>query len=140
MAGVKGMTGLLLGFLLLAEFLQEQVGAGAGEGVRWKLGFDGRLEVVVLGVESTKEIQNLARLRDGKAEVAQPVGESFELGAVVIDAYLALLQGAELGFQDDGTLHLIVAEEVLDGAPDGVRRGLRIRRCRRRPWQWWCRL
>jgi hypothetical protein len=35
-----------------------------------------------------------------------------------------LLQGAELGFEVDGALQLVVAEEALDVVPDGVGGGV----------------
>ena len=54
------------------------------------------------------------------AKIAKNVGEVLELAAVVVDAHVTLLEGTEFGLDDeDGTVHLIVAEEALNGVSDG---------------------
>jgi hypothetical protein len=52
--GVEGLTGLLLGFVLLAELLKEEVRASAGEGMRWELSLDRRLQMAILGIEAAE--------------------------------------------------------------------------------------
>jgi hypothetical protein len=79
-------------------FLQEQVRHGASEGVGWGFGFDDGFEVAVGGVEATKMIEHLARLRDGMADVAELIREGLELDAVVMDGEFPLLHAAELSF------------------------------------------
>ena len=77
-------------------------------------------------VETTQQVEHLAWLGDGMAKIAKNVGEVLELAAVVVDAQVALLQGTEFGFDEDGAVHLIVAEQALDGVPDGERRRARL--------------
>jgi hypothetical protein len=52
--------------------------------VRQEFGSDERLDVAVTRVETSEEIQHLARLGDGVADVAKLIG-TLELGALVID-------------------------------------------------------
>jgi hypothetical protein len=58
----------------------------------------------------------------------QIVGEDFQLGAVVVDGHVTLIQIAELGLVEDDTLEFIVVEEVVDGRPqrEGVSLALLI--------------
>jgi hypothetical protein len=76
--------------------------------------------------EAAEEVENLTGLGDGMADVAQIIGEALELGAVVVDAQVTLLDAAELRLEVDSTLELVVAEERLDVAPEGERRGVRL--------------
>jgi hypothetical protein len=92
--------------------------------VRRKFGGDDRLDVAVLRVQSVKEVEHLAGFRDGLSEITKSVGEGLQAGGVVGDGQVALLQGAELGFEVDGALQLVVAEEALDVVPDGVGGGV----------------
>jgi hypothetical protein len=91
----------------------------------WReLGGDDRLDVAVLGVQSAKEVEHLAGLGDGLSEITKAISEGLQAGGVVGDGQVALLQGAELGFEVDGTLQLVVTEEALDVVPDGVGGGM----------------
>ena len=121
MAGGVGLTRRDLVIMLVAEFLQEKEGASGGEGVRRRLGRDDGLEMAIARIQPAQKIEHLARLGDGVAEVAEDVGEVLELAAVVVDAHVTLLEGTEFGLDEDGAVHLIVAEEALDGVPDGER-------------------
>ena len=53
--------------------------------------------MAIPGTEATEEIKNLARFGDGVADIAQLISKALELGAVVLDGEIALLDGAELG-------------------------------------------
>jgi hypothetical protein len=108
--------------VLKLDLLEEQVGAGTHEDVR--LGGEHRLDVAVLGVQSAEEVQHLAGLGDGMTNVAQFVGELLQLGAVGVDAEIALDDAAEVSLMDDSTVHLVVAEETFDVRPDGECRGI----------------
>ena len=115
----EGLPSLGVGVVLEAELLKDEEAAGALEGVRRELGGDHRLDVAVPGVEAAEKIQHLARLGDGVADVTQLVGDALQLGTVVVHRHVALLERAQLGFEEAGTLQLIVMEEGLDGVPEG---------------------
>jgi hypothetical protein len=82
--------------------------------------------MAIPGTEATEEIKNLAGFEDGVADVAQLISKVLELGAVVLDGEIALLDGAELGLQEDGALEFVVAEVALDVGPEGERRDARL--------------
>ena len=121
-AGEERLTGLRLVVLVQLQLFEEEVGARTHEGVR--LGGEHRLDMAKFLVQAAKQIQHLAGLGDGVADVAQAIGELLQLGAVVRDAEVALNDAAELGLKENRALHLIVAEEALDVRPDGERRGI----------------
>ena len=87
--------------------------------MRRGLGGDHRFDVEVPGIEAAEKIKHLTGLRDGVADVTQLIGESLQLGAVVVDRHVPLLQRSQLGFQVHRTLQLVVLEESLDGVPEG---------------------
>jgi hypothetical protein len=87
---------------------------------------DDRLDVFVLGIEAAKEVEDLAGLGDGVADVAEIVGEALELGAVIVNTQVALLQTAKFGLEVDSSLELVVAEEGLNIAPESERRSVRL--------------
>ena len=118
-AGGIGLAGGDLVFVLVTQLLQKKEGASRGEVVRRRLGGDDRLEMAVPWVETTQQVEHLAWLGDGMAKIAKNVGEVLELAAVVVDAHVTLLEGTEFGLDEDGAVHLIVAEEAFDGVPDG---------------------
>jgi hypothetical protein len=60
--------------MLVAEFFQQEVGAGTHEGVGWTLGGDHGLEMAIPRMETPNEIEHLAGLGDGLAEVVEAVG------------------------------------------------------------------
>lgn len=66
-SGDERLVLIMLGVVFVAKFFQQQVGAGALEGVRRGLVGDDWLQVAVLGVETTEEVQHLGRLGDGVA-------------------------------------------------------------------------
>ncbi|XP_047079718.1 uncharacterized protein LOC124690372 [Lolium rigidum] len=68
-------------------------------------------------------VDNQRFIADGLADVSEGVGEVLELGAVVADGEIALWRVAEVGLELDGAVLLVVAEEILDGVPDGERSG-----------------
>ena len=94
MAGDERESGLHLGVVVVADLLKEKVRVGAGECMGRGFGLDYRLYVAVFGMETTKKIENLAGLGDGVVDVAQIVSEAFELGAVLADGHVALLDAA----------------------------------------------
>jgi hypothetical protein len=108
------MAGLRLGVVVVAGLLQQQVGPRTHEGVWRILALDNRLDMFEAGIQTTEKVKNLTGLGDGMANIAQIVDEVFELGAVVVDAHVALLKTAKLGFEIDGTLELVVAEQSLN--------------------------
>jgi hypothetical protein len=71
-------------------------------------------------IVAAKERQNQGLIADGLANVGERVGEILELSAVVADGEVALRSVAEVGLELDGAVLLVVAEEVLDGIPDGA--------------------
>jgi hypothetical protein len=87
---------------------------------------DDRLDVAVAGIQTAEQVEDLTRLGDGMPDVAQIVGEALELGAVVSDAHVALLNAAELRLVVDGALQFVVAEEGLDITPESECRGVRL--------------
>jgi len=117
----KGLTGLGVGVMLKAELLKDEEGAGTLEGVRRELGGDDGLDVAVPRIEAAKEVQHLARLGDRVADAAQLIGDALQLGAVGVHRHVTLLKRAQLGFEVDGALQLVVVEEPLDGVPEGER-------------------
>lgn len=93
----ESLSSLGVGVMLEAEFLEDEEGAGALEGVRRVLGSDHRLDVTVPRVEAAEKVQHLAWFGDRMADVAELTGEAFQLGVVVVDRHIALLQGTQLG-------------------------------------------
>lgn len=90
MADEEGLAVILLGVVFVTELLHQQVQAGAYKCVRWKFVSNDGLQVAVFGVEAAKEIQHLAGLRHGLADVAQLIGESLEPAAVLSDGHVTL--------------------------------------------------
>lgn len=76
-----------------------------------------RFDVEIARIKTSEEIQHLAWLSDGVADVAELIGEAFELGAVLVDRKIALLSRAQFRFKIDRTLQLVVEEETLDDVP-----------------------
>lgn len=58
--------------------------------------------------------------------VEEIVSEALELGAVLGDAQITLLEAAEFGLEEDRVLEFIIAEESLNVTPQGERRGARF--------------
>jgi hypothetical protein len=118
------MAGLRLGVVFVAGFLEQQVGPRTHEGV-WRIfSLDDRLDMAIPRMQTAEEVEDLARLGDGVANITQIVGEAFELGVVLVDAHVALLKTAKFGLEIDGALQLVVAEQSLDVAPKGEGRGM----------------
>jgi len=92
------------------ELLQQEEGATGEEGVRGLRGGNGGDAVAILVVETPQHVQHLRRIGDGLAEVAKSVGELLQLGGVVGDAELALVQTPVFSPQVHGAMELMVAE------------------------------
>jgi hypothetical protein len=88
------------------------------------LGGEDGLDVAEFLGQATEEVQNLAWLGDGVADVAQVVGELLELVALVRDGQIPLDNIAELSFEKNGALQFVVAEEALVVRPNGVGRSI----------------
>ena len=95
--GDHGVMRSQLAVRILVELLQQQERVGGEEGVRWLLGGDGGDGVAILAVQPAQHVQDLGRLRHRLPEIAQCVGELFQLGGVVSDAEVALVKAAVLG-------------------------------------------
>jgi hypothetical protein len=85
----------------------------------WGFGFEDWFEVAVFGAQTTEEVENLARFRDWVADVAELVGETLELCAVIMNRHITLLHIAELGFQKDGAFKLVVSKMAFNIRPEG---------------------
>lgn len=118
------MSGHLLMFLVV-ELLQQQVGTSGEERVRWLSGGDHRNGVAISGIESTQHVEDLAGFPDRLPDVAQSIGQLLEASAVLIDGHVALVKIAELGLQVHSAMKLVVAEQLVDGSPDGEGSGAR---------------
>ena len=86
--------------------------------MRGLVGGDGGDAVTVFVVEAAQHVEDLGRVGDRLAEVAESVGELLQFGGVVGDAEVGLVQTSVFGLQVDGMVELMVAELVDDGAPD----------------------
>jgi hypothetical protein len=82
--------------------------------MRWGFALDDGLDVAVARVQAAEQVEHLTGLGDGVPNVAQVVGEALELGAVLVDAQVALLNAAELDFVEDSALKFVVAEQGFD--------------------------
>jgi hypothetical protein len=111
--------------LVVILFLQQQVRASREEGMWWVLGGDDRNSMAELGVEATKHVEHLACLPDRLPDVAQSVGKLFEATGVGGDVHISLNETAELSFEVNGTVQLVVPELLGDGGPDDVGGGAR---------------
>ena len=76
--------------------------------------------MTVARAETSEQVENLAQLEDGVADVAKLIGEAFELGAVVVDGYVTLMKAAQLVLEVDGALEFIAEEELFNDGPQGV--------------------
>ena len=113
----ESLIGLGVGVVLGAEFLKDEEGASALEGVRRVFGGDHRLDIAVAGVEAMEKVEDLARLGDEVANVTQLVSKSLELGAVVVDGHVSLVQRTQLSLKENHALQLVVAEQAFNGVP-----------------------
>ena len=80
--------------------------SSAHEGVGLELGSDHRLEMTIAWAETPEQVEDLARLGDGVADVAKLIGEAFELGAAVVDGHVTLMKVAQLRLEVGGALDL----------------------------------
>jgi len=78
--------------------------------------------MAIPGTEAAEKIENLVGFRDGVADVSQLISKAIELGAVILDGEVALLNAAKLSLQKNGALEFVVAEVALDVGPEGERR------------------
>jgi hypothetical protein len=71
---------------------------------------DDGLDMAVARVQAAERVKHLTGLGDRVPDVTQIVAEALELGVVLVDAHVTLLNVAELGFVKDSSLKFVVAE------------------------------
>jgi len=106
--------------MLEGELLHEQLSLGVGVGGEGPStpevgGDDG-----VLLVEAAKNVEDESAIRDVFAKITELLGLLLELGAVVVDAEIALTEVAEGGVEVEGAVLLVPKELVLDSEPGGA--------------------
>jgi hypothetical protein len=77
MSGGESLSGLGGDVVLNADLLKHEEGARTHEGVWRVLGGDDRLDIAVLGIEPTEEVEHLAWLGDGVADIGELIDETF---------------------------------------------------------------
>ena len=109
----------LTGGVMQTTFLEQQGGAGLGEGEA--LGAEGgrRDEVAEAVVEAADQIGQHVAVIDTGADVTKRVGEALDPGAEGGDGHVALDDVVELLLGVDGALEAVVEEEPGDGGPEG---------------------
>ena len=75
----------------------------------------------VLLVEAAKNVEDESAIRDVFAKITELLGLLLELGAVVVDAEIALTEVAEVSIEVECAMLLVPEELVLDGEPGGTR-------------------
>lgn len=120
------MAGLRLHVVVVAGFLQKKVRPRTHECVGRRFTLNDRLHTAIPGIEAAEQIEGLTWLGDGMPNVEEIVSEALELGAVLGDAQITLLEAAEFGLEEDRVLEFIIAEESLNVTPQGERRGARF--------------
>jgi hypothetical protein len=76
--------------------------------------------VVKPRVEAANDVVDEILVDDRGAEAGKAICHDFHARAVVKDGQVTLVEVAEFGAEVDGAHVLVVADEVADGAPDGV--------------------
>lgn len=92
--------------------------------MRGELGIDDELDVAVLGVEASDQIEHLARLGHRLADVTEVVEKLLEVGGVLGHGEVTLLETAEFGLVVDDVLDLVVVEDAFDISLDGECKGV----------------
>lgn len=80
--------------------------------------------MAVHGVQTAEEIQHLASLADGWADIVQRIFQLLETAGVLRDIHVTLNETAELSFEVDRVMQPVVAELVTDLGPDSMRHHL----------------
>jgi len=88
--------------------------------VRGLLGGDRGDGVAEFAIEPAQHVESLGGFGNWLPEITKGFGEFLQLGGVIGDGEIALVQAAVLRLQVHGPVQLVVAEEVDDGGPDGV--------------------
>jgi hypothetical protein len=83
-------------------------------------------DVAVLGVEAAQHVDHHAGVGDWFADVAQCVGETLELRAILRDGEISLSEAVELLLRLCCAMTHVAEELLLDGAPCSVRRVTRL--------------
>ena len=78
-----------------------------------------------IGAEAGEDVVHQIGVCDVPAEIAEAIRERLQARAVGGDGHVALLLTVELVVEVDGASHCVVEKEVLDAAPDRVRRVVR---------------
>jgi hypothetical protein len=65
-------------------------------------------------LKATKHVEHLTRLRDGLTDATEIVKESLQLGAVISDRHITLVEVAKFSLIEDDPLELVVMVEVGD--------------------------
>jgi hypothetical protein len=104
-----------------ALFFKLQHGTGLEE--RWQAPAerDVRDGVVKTRVEATNDVVDEILVADRSAEAGKAIRHDLHARAIVKDGQVTLVEVAEFGAEVDGAHVLVVAEEIADGAPEGVR-------------------
>ena len=93
--------------MLEGELLHEQLGLGVNVGGE--------------GPTTLENVEDESAIRDVFAKITELLGLLLELGAVVVDAEIALTEVAEGGVEVEGAVLLVPKELVLDSEPSGTR-------------------
>jgi len=72
----------------------------------------------------TKHVEDLARLANWLPDIAQSVSKLLQPAGVGGDIHVALNETPKLCLEVDNAVEFLVPELIVDGSPDGVRRGL----------------
>jgi len=75
-------------------------------------------------LRQTKHVEDLAHLANRLPNIAQSIGKLFQPAGVGGDIHVALNETLKLRLEVDDAVEFLVPELIMDGGPDGVRRGL----------------
>ena len=110
----------VLGVRFLLCFFENESRPCLQEGRERNLKREKRAQVRVGVSESTEKGEDKGLITDRLADVGEGVGKGLQLGAVVTNGEIALRSVAELRLQLNCAVLLVVAEQILDGVPDGA--------------------
>jgi hypothetical protein len=102
-------------------FFKLQHGSGLEERGQAATKSDVGDRVMQTGVEAADDVVDQVLVAHRCAEAGKSIRHDLHLGAVVEDGEVTLVEAAELGTEVNGARVLVVAEEVADGAPEGIR-------------------